>query len=411
MSTRASRPDELPARAGSDLLRRIRSIPERYGRRAVGGTNAGLDGLRFIAIAIVVVGHLSARLYQIPELRVAFSETAWQIVLLTLSQTVGVLLFFAISGFVTAMQIDGRRRKVGGGVDYVSFMRRRFWRIAPPYYIVTLASFVVMSIVGVKHSSLIAVDPKANDVGLLAASLAYSYGWLLDGLPKFFVGGWSLEIEMQCYLLAPPLVLLLSRAFASSRGRLMLWLLLTAYMLLTASSIAGLPHVRFTIVRYGIYFLLGCVLYFVWRSLDLHGMVLRHRRAVDIAGIAALSCLILFQAPYDYAWGSAVSYAFTAASIASMVVLFACCLEETTLLGRFCSNRYVSFLGSICYSLYLTHMFVIFARGKIAGAMSAHIGPAAAVAVFYLAGACAIVVCGFVFFRFVERPFTNWRTA
>lgn len=410
MSTRVSRPDELAGRAGFDLLRRIRSIPDRYGRRAVGGTNAGLDGLRFIAIAIVVVGHLSARLYQVPELRAAFSDVSWQIFLLTLSQTVGVLLFFAISGFVTAMQIDTRRKKVGSG-DYVSFMRRRFWRIAPPYYIVTLASFFVMSVVGVKHSSLMSADTKVSDVGLLAASLAYSYGWLLDGLPKFFVGGWSLEIEMQCYLLAPLLVLLLSRAFASSRGRMVIWLLLAAYMLLTASSIAGLPHIRFTIVRYGIYFLLGCVLYFVWQSIDLHGMIMRRRRAVDIAGIAALLCLVLFQAPYDYAWGTAISYAFTAASIVSMIVLFACCLEEKTILGRFCSNRYVSFLGSICYSLYLTHMYVIFAMGKVAGLLSASIGPVAAVALFYLSGVCAIVACGFVFFRFVERPFINWRTA
>jgi peptidoglycan/LPS O-acetylase OafA/YrhL len=411
MSTGVSRPDELAGRAGFDLLRRIRSIPDRYGRRAVGGTNAGLDGLRFIAIAIVVVGHLSARLYQIPELRAAFSDVSWQIFMLTLSQTVGVLLFFAISGFVTAMQIDGRRKKAGGDVEYISFMKRRFWRIAPPYYIVTIASFVIMSVFGVKHSSLTSTDTNVSDVGLLAASLVYSYGWLLDGFPKFFVGGWSLEIEMQCYLLAPLLMVLLSRAFASSRGRMMLWLLLAACMVLTASGIAGLPHIRFTIVRYGVYFLLGCVLYFVWHAIDLHGMVMRHRRAVDIAGIAALLCLVLFQAPYDYAWGTAISYAFTAASIVSMVVLFACCLEEKTILGRFCSNRYVSFLGSICYSLYLTHMYVIFAIGKIAGMLSASIGPVAAVALFYLSGVLAIVVCGFVFFRFVERPFTHWRIA
>jgi peptidoglycan/LPS O-acetylase OafA/YrhL len=84
--------------------------------------SAGLDGVRGIAVALVVAHHVVVR---DPD---AAMKGGW----------VGVDLFFVLSGFLITVSVL-RHAEIG------EFLRRRFWRIAPAM-VVLLAVYAAVSV-------------------------------------------------------------------------------------------------------------------------------------------------------------------------------------------------------------------------------------------------------------------------
>lgn len=106
---------------------------------------------------------------------------------------VGVPLFFIISGFImfiTTRNLSSNWR------DITAFIGKRIWRIAPLYYLATLAYLVVYS----NFTRFVIEHPN----WLLPTLLFYpSYGSLIGpayGFPALAVG-WSLNYEVYFYLL------------------------------------------------------------------------------------------------------------------------------------------------------------------------------------------------------------------
>jgi peptidoglycan/LPS O-acetylase OafA/YrhL len=159
----------------------------------------GLDGLRGIAILLVMVYHQT----------VAVGSTAVDrfVGFWTLSGWVGVDLFFVLSGFlITGILYDSR-----GSTGYFrNFYARRVLRIFPLYYAVVVFSLLILP-----HLQHWKLDNLARING---DELWY---WTL--LSNFSIGAhaefrhgildisWSLAIEEQFYLTWPILVLVLSR--------------------------------------------------------------------------------------------------------------------------------------------------------------------------------------------------------
>lgn len=140
-----------------------------------------LDGLRSMAILLVVSGHLSydfaskygATVYS----RLPFVANGW----------IGVDLFFVLSGFFIGGQL-WKEQSRRGTVDVGRFMLRRGFRIWPLYYFF----FVVIL-----------------SVGLILGTAPKTYGWSdLVFLTNYFnhgivEGSWSLCTEEQFYIVAP----------------------------------------------------------------------------------------------------------------------------------------------------------------------------------------------------------------
>lgn len=164
-------------------------------RAGTGQRDPALDGLRGIAILLVFFFHYGGGLSSHnPFVRVLgyATESGWT----------GVILFFALSGFlITGSLWDSRtERRV-----LVNFYVRRLLRIFPLYY----ATIAV---------SLLASLARGNRFGELWPVLLY--GGFLQNLPGFVTTAnlpvsplplyhlWSLAVEEQFYLLWPALVLL-----------------------------------------------------------------------------------------------------------------------------------------------------------------------------------------------------------
>ena len=173
-----------------------------------------LDGLRSIAILLVVSGHLSGdfvRAYG-PTLysRLPFVDNGW----------IGVDLFFVLSGFFIGGQLwkEQMRR---GTVDVGRFMLRRGFRIWPLYYFFFV---VVLSV-----SLIYGTAPK----GYGWSDLVFLTNYVNHGIVE---GSWSLCTEEQFYIVTPLAIYFFARHLrAVERCRPWLWALLCAVPLLRAA--------------------------------------------------------------------------------------------------------------------------------------------------------------------------------
>ncbi len=160
-----------------------------------------VDGLRFIAILAVVLFHASGYFLvkNLAREDVAASYSPHGNVLgwVLTHGFLGVQLFFTISGFVLALPFARLARKSQVAPDYRSYILRRVTRIEPPY-VLALCFYAAVALVSTPES----MSPIQYVAGLFYVRNVFfgEESWL------FYVS-WSLEIEVQFYLIAPALSL------------------------------------------------------------------------------------------------------------------------------------------------------------------------------------------------------------
>jgi len=154
-----------------------------------------LDGLRGIAILLVLVWHFTGMLVDPDQGNVQY--LAWRYLIFGQS---GVDLFFVLSGFlIIGILVDNR----GSPNYFKTFYIRRALRILPPYLI----------LVGGFWSCVIVGLPYFDRQIPLWSLLTFTQNWVMASLNSYggmsIAATWSLAIEEQFYLFAPALVLLL----------------------------------------------------------------------------------------------------------------------------------------------------------------------------------------------------------
>jgi peptidoglycan/LPS O-acetylase OafA/YrhL len=172
-----------------------------------------LDGLRSIAVLLVISAHLSGRFAEAhgPNLysRLPFVANGW----------VGVDLFFVLSGFFIGGQLWKELRD-RGTIDVIRFVLRRGFRIWPLYFFTFFCIFTYYLIAG--HGS------SASEYGwtdLIFISNFHDRGLIL--------GGWSLCTEEQFYIVTPLALFFCARHVRSVRKyRSWLWGMLLLVLLL-----------------------------------------------------------------------------------------------------------------------------------------------------------------------------------
>ena len=149
------------------------------------GRIAGLDGVRALAVLLVMTVHL----YLV--------GCGW----------IGVQLFFVLSGFLITRILLASKDKGGAGRYFGQFYLRRSLRIFPAYYAYLAAVFAAA-----------ALHHAANEGRLLAMapyllSYTYNYGLLLaEPLRSNWTSHlWSLSVEEQFYIVWPLLIWLTPR--------------------------------------------------------------------------------------------------------------------------------------------------------------------------------------------------------
>jgi peptidoglycan/LPS O-acetylase OafA/YrhL len=159
-----------------------------------------LDGLRGLAVLMVFVFHYGGGLrshHTAVRLLGYLTETGWT----------GVVLFFALSGFlITGGVWDSLQSSTDHAAHILrNFYARRALRILPLYYAALLASAIVTIVRG---SDLAALHPLAIFALFLQNLPNFAYVTIHNTSPLPLYHLWSLAVEEQFYLLWPALLLL-----------------------------------------------------------------------------------------------------------------------------------------------------------------------------------------------------------
>ena len=115
------------------------------------GVDSEVDGLRFIAISVVLFHHLLAMFLsgsgRSPEVHTysewfAAADQSW-LVIPAYCGHFGVNLFFVISGFILALPFAKRAFNGKAAPDLKSYYLRRVTRIEPPYLLNLIVIFLI----------------------------------------------------------------------------------------------------------------------------------------------------------------------------------------------------------------------------------------------------------------------------
>ncbi|HLT68845.1 MAG TPA: acyltransferase family protein [Acidimicrobiales bacterium] len=310
-----------------------------------------LDGLRAVAVAMVVAYHLG------------YAGAA--------GGFVGVEVFFVLSGWlVCALLVNEHHRT--DRIDLRAFWLRRARRLLPAVVAVTGAALAATAVARSERLAALRSDA--------VAGLAYHLNWrlVLDERSYFEAAAgpsalehlWSLSIEEQFYLTFPLLCVVLVRG---SRRRAVVALLALA----AASTV-----LRFALVDPGAdpsraYFgadtraaglLLGAAVAFVWTPNRLRPHDDPPFTALlDAVAAAGAAVLLWYVVAVDEHRAVAFEGGLTAAQLATLAIVAAVVYPAPSRAARLLSVRPLRWVGERSYGIYLLHWPVIVLTSRAPG--------------------------------------------
>jgi peptidoglycan/LPS O-acetylase OafA/YrhL len=337
-------PDSSPS-LSARILNRFRRVT------SSGSFISEIDGLRFIAIGTVVLFHLAVGLAIKAPGIFAMPESGNWLAAVARHGFHGVELFFIISGFILAYPfashflLDKRR------VALKQYFFRRVTRLEPPYFICMIVLYLVLVLVKGENAGVLLPH--------LGASLLYIHNVVFGTESLINNVAWSLEIEIQFYLLVP----LLSRLFAI---RNVMWRRSVIVGLGIVSIIcAGMflpPEHRLhnSIFRFLQFFLIGFLLADIY-LVDWKEKPLLHWRW-DIVSLLGWPLLFVV---WNYAGEMHTvfpisqtplvpAFVFPASALFLYVAVF-----RGPLTNRVMTNPWITTIGGMCYTIYLFHNQVL----------------------------------------------------
>jgi peptidoglycan/LPS O-acetylase OafA/YrhL len=351
-------------------------------------TNSGrfipeMDGLRFAAIGMVVLFHLNGYLMaKSTAYAVSTARSDW-LAPVALVGFHGVELFFVISGFILALPFAAHHIKGKPSVDLRKYYLRRLTRLEPPYVFALLGLFFLAACTKGK--------PPASFYRHLGASFLYMHGLIYGTFSPALGVAWSLEIEVQFYLLVPLLTLLFAIKRPTFR-RVGLAALIVATLTAQSLFLRHSPRVSLSILAYLQFFLVGFLLADVF--LVHWGMAPRRRMVWDLVALAGWPLL----------WILLRSSAFTHWMFPVWVFFLYCAAFLGKFTNRVFSNRWITAIGGMCYSIYLIHYEVISAAGRFTKVIAPNVPYWVYLGVqLVLVGSAVVAICA-LYFILIEKP-------
>lgn len=351
-----------------------------------------IDGLRFIAIFSVVLHHLHGFFKSKLELQPASAVSSVLDHIIS-NGHLGVPLFFTISGYILGMPFANHYLMRGKEIPLRSYFMRRLTRLEPPY-IITM-TLLMLALVFITHK----INPEEGLFSYMC-SLLYVHGFVFPGeFPKLNGVAWSLEIEVQFYILAPVLAFLIFRIKNSLSRRTILFILMICFV---CYQHLNNFQVR-SLLNYFHWFLAG----FLLADLKLNNF--RLFQAAFPGWLIGTPLLVGFFS-FDTAFftDSITRICWEFFQVASVVFLFHLILQNG--IFSFLKWKSISYIGGMCYSIYLLHYPLISILGNAMLSLKPGITPAYQSLLFSFILLILIGIISATFFLFIERPCMdkNW---
>jgi len=342
-----------------------------------------IDGIRFLAILMVVCFHSFGYLLEKGNLKAmqGFEAHPWFNQLLSNGGR-GVQLFFVLSGFILCMPFAHQYINHGKKTDVKKYYLRRLTRLEPPYIIAMIGIFclqIVMHIYTFK-----ALLPH------LLASLVYSHGLIYHHEPIITVVAWSLEVEIQFYLIAPLLFRLLKLSAVTRRSVLVIGAL--GFICLQHYVPTGFESIYSEIQ----YFLMGILLADLYVSNYAHGTF----NKVWAVPAAVIALAFISYLPFHHEFYAQLWFPFLIAFLYYTIM-------KNHALKKVFSFKFIPVIGGMCYSIYLVHYTIISFVGRYAThiEVTQYFLPNLFIQLSILC--IAVLLVSSIFYFFIERPFMS----
>jgi len=248
-----------------------------------------------------------------------------------------VEVFMFLSGFLMAYHWIMREKKFnkfqGQTID---FYVRRFFRIAPLYYVLLTIAFL-----GQSHFNQMQ-NYAAINFPNLAAHYTFFFGFLPQYSSSNMLPDWSIGLEMQFYLIFPFLMLAIGRfgSFSTVLSLVLIAVITNKFFGLygTHGGWAGNPHPSLILFRIDI-FVGGMCFAFAYL----------YRNSIQSLSWLVLGCISIFKCTMKLKF-----FAF--------FIIFMLCTDpdRKEFFHRVMSGRVAKFMGDTSYSVYLSHNLIMF---------------------------------------------------
>ena len=357
-------------------------VPRRARRFPLLGHVPALDGLRGVAVLVVVLFHFVGH---------DVLRGGWA----------GVDVFFGLSGFlITVLVLDEHR--VHGRVDLRRFYARRACRLLPA--LLVLLGVWVLMLFAFHDQTWFAATPSGDGTGRtvdvggalkdVALALVYVANWnVIDGGMEAPLSHlWSLAVEEQFYLLWPGMLVLLLAVSTRWRLGLLAAVMATSSLLpfLYWSGGAGHDRIYFATDTRAVGLLGGAFAGLVWHRRHALGQVARYGTLRAWAAVAALGVVV---------WTSNDVLSFLVFPTALMLLvtqLLPAIADNRSTLSRGLNQSLLIWAGRRSYGLYLWHYVWATWTHPLGLLVGMPLG---------IAGA---VLCTELSWRYVEKPVLRW---
>ena len=293
------------------------------------GYRKDIDGLRGVAVLLVVFHHAGFTLFQ--------------------GGFVGVDVFFVISGYLITGLILAELKD--GGFSFLNFYSRRLKRLMPAYITVLLFLSVL---------ALFLFLP--GELLQYSESMLYSFAFISNYFFANETGGyfavnsnqlpllhtWSLSVEEQFYVLWPFIMVAGFSRFRENFGLLVILGLLMLFVLSEVNANKDPINAYFLLLNRGFELLMGGVLALYWSVLPNVNTKAKHLLSVIGGGLIVVSSVFLNKN------GSFPGINAFYPCIGTVLLIYSGKLEGGVI-NRFLSFKWVVFVGLISYPLYLWH--------------------------------------------------------
>ncbi|MFI5366055.1 MAG: acyltransferase family protein [Candidatus Binatia bacterium] len=377
------------------------SFAAQLARRLLRTTASGefipeIDGLRCIAIAAVVLHHITAsylrttRRFGVLDLPAQWWDVfpKSRVIAIGYAGHFGVPLFFVISGFILVLPFVRSYRQGTTKPHLGSYYLRRLVRLEAPYVVNVTIAFLLIVLTNVGWRTFI---PH------FAATLVYLHGPIFGQASWVNGVAWSLEVEVQFYIVMPVLAMVFAvRSRAARRILLVAAILVLAYLVQQLIHGDLNPRLQLSLLNYLHFFMAGFLLADLYDAHAARGFR-RGWFGDALAVLAGASIYLILTRRYDL-------YYLTPVLI---VVLYVGLFLGRV--GHACITQpWAVAIGGMCYTVYLYHFMIIdlLARWTMSLASPAH----ALVGDFILQCVLLvppIVLVSMVLYLLVEQPFMN----
>ena len=354
-----------------------------------------LDGIRFVLLVTVTLFHI--RGYFLDRTSVIFADkVSDHFIINNYFENTDrcVPFFFSIAGFILCLPFAHQYINHGKKIDLKKYYLRRVTRLEPPYFIAMIGIFIAQLIMGV--NSFHVIFPS------LLASLIYSHNIIYHHTPLLTVVAWSMEVEIQYYIIAPLLFKLLTLSAKWRRSIIsiiMVAIILVQHMypLPFRSIYDSLQH-----------FLVGILI----ADLYVSGFAIEFFKKKWMAIVALVLFLTEFYMPipravagkHHHPMGTDVLLAIAFPFLTGILYYI---ILRNDICKKVLSYKFVPLIGGMCYTTYLIHYTIIsmFGRFTINLHLTNYYLPNLFLQFFLVS--IPILLISSVYYLYVERPFMS----